>query len=384
MNPEPLPTRFAPAERAAPEAIRAQTRALAGKPVGAWALDAVPDIFLVVNAQRQIVFANRALADLLGTDDRARLCGQRPGEALGCVHAFESPGGCGTTEFCSTCGAVHAILTSLAGEPAQQECRITLRGGGSLDLRVWAAPLPHDGLMYAIFAAKDISHEKRRQALERIFFHDILNTAGGVHGLAELIRDASVQELDELKEDIFALSDRLIDEIKAQRELSAAENNELAVHPQLINALSLLREVEALYRSHDAARGRRLRIDPGAQELVFYSDDTLLRRVIGNMVKNALEASLPGEAVTLDCRLRDHEVTFRVHNPACMPRDVQLQVFQRSFSTKGAGRGLGTYSMQLLTERYLRGHISFTSSPEGGTTFTACYPIRLETPAAQE
>lgn len=42
-----------------------------------------------------------------------------------------------------------------------------------------------------------------------------------------------------------------------------------------------------------------------------------------------------------------------------MPRTSQLQIFQRSFSTKGKGRGLGTYSIKLLTERYLKG----TASP---------------------
>jgi signal transduction histidine kinase len=53
-----------------------------------------------------------------------------------------------------------------------------------------------------------------------------------------------------------------------------------------------------------------------------------------------------------------------------MPREVQLQLFKRSFTTKGTGRGLGTYSMKLLTERYLKGRIAFTSSETDGTTFT--------------
>ena len=60
-----------------------------------------------------------------------------------------------------------------------------------------------------------------------------------------------------------------------------------------------------------------------------------------------------------------------------MPHVVQLQLFQRSFSTKGLGRGLGTYSMKLLSERYLGGRISFTSTEEAGTTFTASYPRQL-------
>ena len=64
-----------------------------------------------------------------------------------------------------------------------------------------------------------------------------------------------------------------------------------------------------------------------------------------------------------------------------MPRPVQLQVFQRSFSTKGAGRGLGTYSIKLFSERFMRGRVFFTSTPEAGTTFTAAYPVEWQATA---
>ncbi|MBK8046925.1 MAG: hypothetical protein IPK16_07250 [Anaerolineales bacterium] len=70
--------------------------------------------------------------------------------------------------------------------------------------------------------------------------------------------------------------------------------------------------------------------------------------------------------------------------PGLDSADIQLQVFQRSFSTKGNGRGLGTYSMKLLTERYLQGEVGFVSTPESGTTFFARFPPLLdsETPVA--
>jgi sensor histidine kinase regulating citrate/malate metabolism len=55
-------------------------------------------------------------------------------------------------------------------------------------------------------------------------------------------------------------------------------------------------------------------------------------------------------------------------------REVQLQLFKRSFSTKGAGRGIGTYSMKLLGEKYLKGKVWFQSSPEKGTTFFIAIP----------
>jgi sensor histidine kinase regulating citrate/malate metabolism len=58
-----------------------------------------------------------------------------------------------------------------------------------------------------------------------------------------------------------------------------------------------------------------------------------------------------------------------------MPREVQLQVFQRSFSTKArSGRGIGTYSIKLFVERYLKGTVGFTSDEPGGTTFTVTLP----------
>jgi signal transduction histidine kinase len=50
-------------------------------------------------------------------------------------------------------------------------------------------------------------------------------------------------------------------------------------------------------------------------------------------------------------------------------------VFQRSFSTKGTGRGLGTYSIKLLTERYLGGRVWFESAEGHGTTFHAEFDI---------
>jgi len=50
-------------------------------------------------------------------------------------------------------------------------------------------------------------------------------------------------------------------------------------------------------------------------------------------------------------------------------------LFQRSFSSKGSGRGLGTYSMKLFGEKYLDGEVSFESDRIKGTTFTISLPL---------
>ncbi len=79
------------------------------------------------------------------------------------------------------------------------------------------------------------------------------------------------------------------------------------------------------------------------------TDRKLVLRVLRNMLKNALEATPPGGVVTLRCVEMGKHVVFTVHNSGVMSPEVQLQVFQRSFSTKGhPGRGIGTYSVKLL------------------------------------
>ncbi len=372
-----LNTLFAPAERAADHALLSARDAVSSLPCIAGVLDALPMSIMFLNNHRQIVFANETTLRLAGaTNPRAPL-GKRPGEALNCVHSDETEGGCGTSEFCKTCGAVKAILASIDGKADVQECRITLKPDGeALDLRVWATPFEVKGMPLTIFAAIDISDEKRRRALERIFFHDILNTASGIKGFSELLKDADSSEAKEYQSTIFTLSKMIVDEINSQRILSAAESHELTLNPIAVQSLDMLNSVADLYRTHEVAKGRTIAIDAQAGDMEFTTDQVLLLRVLGNMTKNALEASKPGDTVTLGCARQMKQVQFWVHNPAEMPRDVQLQVFQRSFSTKGSGRGLGTYSIKLLTERYLKGSASFVSGTDG-TVFRVSYPMSL-------
>jgi len=378
MKEETATTKFAPAERSPESEIKRQIKLFSLSRLPRF-IDYIPNIVLILNKNRQIVFANKAVIPLFKLTNVTSAYGLRPGELLDCTHACESKGGCGTTEFCSECGAVKAILTSLRGQEDIQECRVTQkRSGNAVDLRVWAYPATLDHERFAVFIVSDIGNEKRRTVLERIFLHDIMNTVGGIHGFAEILGEADPSEAEEFRGIIYELSTKLIDEINAHRELIAAENNELPVHPDSIDSMALLQDVLNLYRKAEVAKQRYILIDSDAQQIVLTSDKVLLTRVLGNMVKNALEASSPGDTIKLGVERIGEEIQFTVHNPGFMPREVQLQIFQRSFSTKGTGRGLGTYSMRLLSERYLKGSVSFRSSKKHGTIFMARYPLVLD------
>jgi signal transduction histidine kinase len=172
------------------------------------------------------------------------------------------------------------------------------------------------------------------------------------------------------------LTENLVEEITGQRQLLAAESGDLEIQKTPVAVSSVLKEVRMLLSKHSVAEGRNIVLTECEEDLTVIADASLLRRVLINMVKNALEATPQGGTVTFGCTKENDRLVFSVNNPTVMPREVQLQVFNRSFSTKsGAGRGIGTYSMKIFGEQYLGGEISFVSQEPEGTTFFLSLPL---------
>jgi signal transduction histidine kinase len=330
-----------------------------------------------VEQHRQIVVANQAMLTLLRQQTDS-IIGRRPGEVMCCLGASESPNGCGTAQRCRFCGVLRAVSHCLnQGGTATEECRVRVLRDGyeeSLDLLVTATPLTC-GDTYALVVLRDVSAEKRKAALERVFFHDLLNAVGGLRGLLQLQSEEQPgNETAPLGFPLVQLADYILEEIATGRDLAAAEAGELTVAQEEVDIESLFSDLCQLYGQHPGNGGVKIvAINEGKVDFIR-TDRTLLRRVLGNLLKNAVEASSEDDTVTI--RFRDElPPTFEVHNPGVMTQEVQMQVFQRNYSTKGGyGRGLGAYGAKMLTERYLHGKISFISHPTTGTIFKVSLP----------
>ena len=344
-------------------------------------INALPYIAAILNQNREIVFSNKALLELIGIENMAELLGQRPGEALNCIHSETMDAGCGTSESCQVCGAINAVLECQeTAEKVTNECRIRTMNDGDedcLDLEVTAAPLIWGEIRFTIFTARDISSKKRKEALERIFFHDVMNTAGTLQGVVDLLKKVDdPQKINQFVNLLGEVSRDLTEEILTQKSLLAAENEELVVKNFEFYLNETLGHIIEEYQRHELGRERKIIFEENTCDCTINTDPVLLRRIVGNMIKNALEATPDGGKVTVDCHIAAEAVTIRVHNQGQMPKDVQQQVFQRSFSTKGSGRGLGTYSMKLLGEKFLNGKVSFESTAGSGTVFSLELPFQ--------
>jgi signal transduction histidine kinase len=345
-------------------------------------LNAVPTPILVINGAWQVVYANAAVLKMLASSSQTTVHGLREGEEFHCIHGRTGGVGDSPSPTCRVCGVAQVVAAALEGRGTVSDCRLTCDLAGeasSLDLRAWATPLSVGGYTLSVLALADISHEKRRAVLENVCYHDLLNTLTGIRGLLDVLGHIDVEERPEICETLDHMTLRSIEEIGSLRLLAQAEESTLRVIREELQTGAFLHDIVKMLRCHPAARGKQLVLDDGAADAPLCSDRRLLRRIVENMVLNALEASAAGGTVTLGCRQMGDRVDFWVHNSTWMPPDIQLQVFQRSFSTKGHGRGIGTYSIRLLSSLLL-GTVEFTSTPEKGTTFHATFPSRPATP----
>lgn len=364
-------TFFATTGRATPAEVNERAGLCLDDPLTYAVLEAVDSYAMVLNAQRQILAANPALLEALQEEDPKCLLGLRPGEALGCVHVAEGTDGCGTSPACRRCGALLTIMANLGtGQPAEGECLISIRRNGQWEAREFAMralPLTVAGHRLTLVTLKDISAQKRRETLERIFIHDLMNSLQGLMGWTEVLQ-GSGGDATGIAGRIIDLAGHLTAEVESQRRLLLAEAGELVPEIRAVGPGFILDGLMTSIGTESSARMICLR--PPSETPGLRTDPAILNRILGNMVTNALEAIPPGALARIGYEDHSGRPTFFVQNPGCMPPEVADRIFQRSFSTKATrGRGLGTYGMKLLGESVLGGRVGFTSEIERGTRF---------------
>jgi diguanylate cyclase (GGDEF)-like protein len=230
---------------------------------------------------------------------------------------------------------------------------------------VRSAPLRMGGQELLLFIFKEVTEQKRREALDQVFLHDLLNLVGGFTGIAGRLQDQAPEpgvSAAQIKE----LSRQLAEEIQSQRALIGAEAGEPAGASRETRPAEILDRLGRFFRDSEAALGKRLEIQPGPAD-PFVCDPVLLTRVLVNLVKNALEATPRGGTVKVWHERRQGRRGFMVENPGVIPSEAADRVFERCFSTKACrGRGLGTFGAKLLGEQLLGGEVGF--APHGGAS----------------
>lgn len=122
-----------------------------------------------------------------------------------------------------------------------------------------------------------------------------------------------------------------------------------AIHLRHAQLAEILQQAAGLYR--DVKPDVAITVDV-AQDIELLMDPEQIRRAVGNLLKNAVEATERGE-IRVSARRAPHRVVIEVADPGRGVADVDKdKLFLPYFSTKGRGTGLGL----AIVHRIVRDH----------------------------
>lgn len=203
-----------------------------------------------------------------------------------------------------------------------------------------------------IIAFSDIGGELANQEIDswvrliRVLTHEIMNTLTPVISLSEALLPKADNELHEGLAVIHRTSQDLIRFVENYRKFTHVPTPQ----PQLFYVKPFLERMAAQAKPL-LGEGVTLNLDVEPADLLAYADESLMARVVSNLLKNAAEATTAGQHVRLHAFSdTDEAVVIDVSDDgAPIPADIASHIFIPFFTTKAEGSGIGlSISRQIM------------------------------------
>ena len=354
-------------------------------------IDAAPVIVLVLDRDGRILRFNRymeercgrRLTDVVGADwfdtfiperDRAHL--RALGEAVLAGH--------------DVVGHANAIVTA-SGEERIVEW-YTLRLNGSF----------HPGAILCV--GQDVTERRRaetevrrleRVAQERVrladvggitakLVHDLGNPLSGISMQAELLKRKATREQYVPGEQLVQAVDRILSGVSRLRELVRGFMDFAREQRLDLKEIDVTRFVdEVVEHWRPLASSRNVTLSAAVPDAMpsLVADETKLRRVLDNLVKNAIEAIQSGSGTVEVCAtVGNGRLKFSIADSGSgiSPQSDPFRLFE---TTKTDGTGIGLAVSKEIVSAH-GGGIRFASNSPCGTVFTVELPIKGPVPEA--
>jgi len=266
----------------------------------------------------------------------------------------------------------HVFRTLGAGE----RCNIQFSTSkGEVQLLVRASVMQLGDRTVRILALNDIRNELDAKELDswikltRVLTHEIMNSIAPISSLSETFLKRSDVMGTPLYDGIRAIhetSTGLISFVDSYRKFSSLQKPS----PEPFYLLDLLHQVEGLTLVPENI-ALTLQIEPA--ELMLYADPNLIRQVLINLIKNAVQA-IGGHKGRIHVRAYssadEHVFVYVSNDGPAIPEAEAEQIFVPFFTTRSEGSGIGL-SLSRQVMKLSGGTISLLRSGTNGwnTTF---------------
>lgn len=286
--------------------------------------------------------------------------------------------------------AVVATLSAAIKKQSIQTARVRLpQGATDRIVNLHASPLVGEGgaPRGAVLVIEDATDRERVEAIRRDFIanasHELKTPIASVRGMVETILDDEDMEggiRQRFLERVLGQTHRLGDIVQEMLALSRLEAEGSRPATQAVDACIALRAV--VDDVTPLARERGIDLDtaiPDAPCLVLAGQEAL-RRIVGNLLDNAVKYSRPGDRVTMFARHQDDELLIEVSDEGPgIPTEKHDRIFERFYRVdEGRSRDLGGTGLGLAIVKHhvhaLGGRIELQSAPGQGSTFRVTLP----------
>jgi PAS domain S-box-containing protein len=221
-------------------------------------------------------------------------------------------------------------------------------GGGTRTIKAVVAELSEGGeRLGTVIVFDDLTDLIRTKKLSawiemaRQIAHEVKNPLTPIKLSAQLMRRAYDEKHGDFAEIFASGIDTVIQQTEILRQIASEFSSfgrTIDLKPERIELDPLIREIAAGYRGVERVRIAH-DLSPGTAVL---ADREALRKIVVNLIENALEAMPDGGDVAISCRPGEGVVEVRViDSGAGLSPEAQKRLFEPYFSTKTTGTGLG-------------------------------------------
>jgi heavy metal sensor kinase len=231
----------------------------------------------------------------------------------------------------------------------------------------------------------NLSFERQRRFMADAS-HELRTPVAILRGEAEVALSRPVRSPEEYRESLGVLhqeAERLTHIVEDLFTLTRADAGQYPLQPGDFYLDELITECVHAARTLASAKNTALIFDP-ALESPLHADESLLRRMILNLLDNAIKYTPEGGRVTVSCRRVGDEYVLSIADTGTgIPAELHSRIFERFFRVDqarsraegdGVGAGLGLSISRWIAEAH-QGRLELAHSDSTGSTFTAYLPV---------